>query len=188
MLTPSLKSVLFALATLVVLGACTRPQKLLERGDYEGAISASFKKLSGKKNKKVKHVKALEEAFARSTNLDMREIMVLEKEKREENWVDINKIHRRIQLRQQLIEPLLPLYASDGYKADFKFVKIEGLEQESKKKAADFYYSEGKRLLSEAEKGDKNAARKALAFGVTALVICAAYPRVRSGGYSARSR
>ncbi len=161
MLVPLSKSVLFALATLLVLSACSRPEKLLERGNYEGAISASIQKLSGKKKKKVKHVKALEEAFARATNVDMREIMVLQKENRDENWVKINQIHRRIQMRQNLIEPLLPLYASDGYKANFKFVKIEDLEMESKKKAADFCYTEGLKNLAEAEQGDKLAARHA---------------------------
>jgi hypothetical protein len=161
MLAPSLKSVLYALAILLVLSACSRPEKLLERGNYEGAISASIHKLSGKKKKKVKHVKALEEAFERATAADMREIKVLEKENRAENWVEINRIHRRIKIRQEMIEPLLPLYANDGYKADFKFVKIEELELDSKKKAADHYYTEGKRYLSEAERGDKAAAHKA---------------------------
>ncbi len=161
MSTTSIKSLLFALVGLLVFSACSNPTKLLERGDYQGAISASVKKLSGKKKKKVKHVKALEDAFARATHVDMREIKVLEKENRDENWVEINRIHRRIRMRQELIEPLLPLYASDGYKADFKFVKVEDLEIESKKKAADFYYAEGKRNLVEAERGDKAAARKA---------------------------
>jgi hypothetical protein len=161
MLAPTSKSILLALAALLVLSACSRPEKLLERGQYEDAISASIRKLSGKKNKKVKHVKALEEAFQRATSADMREIAVLEKENRAENWVEINRIHRRIQMRQQMIEPLLPLYAKDGYKAEFKFVRIEDLELESKKKAADFYYSEGKKLLADAERGDKAAARKA---------------------------
>lgn len=161
MTTPSLKSLLFAFAILLLAPACNNPVKLLENGNYEGAISASVKKLSGKKKKKTKHVKALEDAFARATSADMKEIKVLEKENREENWVEINRIHRRIRMRQELIEPLLPLYASDGYKGDFKFVKIEDLEIESKKRAADFYYTEGKRNLSEAERGDKAAARKA---------------------------
>ncbi len=161
MLATSLKPVLFLLTALLILGSCSRPEKLLERGNYEGAISASIKKLSGKKKKKLKHVKALENAFARVTTQDMRDVKVLEKEGRTENWVEINRIHRRIKLRQEMIEPLLPLYASDGYKADFKFVKVEELELDSKKKAADFYYSEGKRYLAEAERGDKQAARTA---------------------------
>lgn len=161
MLATSLKPVLFLLTALLLVGSCSKPEKLLERGNYEGAISSAVKKLSGKKKKKVKHVKALEDAFARATNTDMREIKVLEKEGRTENWVEINRIHRRIKMRQEMIEPLIPLYASDGYKADFKFVKIEELELDSKKKAAEHYYEEGKRFLSEAERGDKAAARKA---------------------------
>jgi hypothetical protein len=161
MLATSIKPVLFLLTALLILGSCSRPEKMLERGNYEGAISTSIKKLSGKKKKKLKHVKALENAFARVTTQDMREVKVLEKEGRTENWVEINRIHRRIKLRQEMIEPLLPLYASDGYKADFKFVKVEELELDSKKKAADHYYSEGKRYLADAERGDKQAARTA---------------------------
>lgn len=156
-----MKSILPALLTVFVLGSCTSPVKLVEKGRYNDAISLSVRKLSGKKKKKLKYVKALEDAFARVTHTDMREIKVLEKEGREENWVKINAIHQRIRQRQQLIEPLLPLYASDGYKADFKFVKVEDLEIESKEKAAEYFYREGKRLLAEAESGDKAAARSA---------------------------
>jgi hypothetical protein len=156
-----MKSILFAGLTILILGSCANPMKLIERGRFEEAVSLSARKLSGKKNKKTKYVKALEEAFQRATHTDMREIKVLEKEGREENWVKINNIHQRIRRRQELIEPLLPLYSTDGYKADFSFVKIEDLEIESKEKAAEFYYKEGKRYLAEAERGDKPAARTA---------------------------
>ena len=152
---------LLALLTTIILSSCANPMKLIERGNFDEAISLSAKKLSGKKKKKTKYVKALEDAFARVTHTDMREIKVLEKEGREENWVKINAIHQRIRRRQQLIEPLLPLFSSDGYKADFSFVKVEDLEIESKEKAAEFYYNEGKRYLAVAERGDKAAARSA---------------------------
>jgi hypothetical protein len=161
MKTTFLKPILVAFSALIVLSSCANPAKLIEQGNYDTAISKSVRKLSGKKKKKVKYVKALEDAFARVTNADMRQIRTLEKEGREENWVQINTLHQRIRNRQRLIEPLLPLYASDGYKADFRFVKIDELETESKEKAAGYYYSEGKRLMAEAEKGDKSAAREA---------------------------
>lgn len=161
MLANTIKSVLGALVAILLLQACANPSKMLERGNFNDAISLSIKKLSGKKKKKTKYVKALEEAFERATFADMREIKVLEKENREENWVEINRIHQRIKARQRSIEPLLPLYADDGYKADFKFVKIEDLEIQSKEKAAEFYYAEGKRKLAEGERGDKAAAREA---------------------------
>ncbi len=157
----TIKTIFPALLAILITSSCTNPMKLVERGRFDDAVSLSVRKLSGKKKKKTKYVKALEEAFARVTHTDMREIKVLEKEGRDENWVKINNIHQRISRRQQLIEPLLPLYSKDGYKADFKFVKVEDLELESKEKAAEFYYKEGKRLMTIAERGDKPAARSA---------------------------
>lgn len=160
MMNRKFQTVLLALVTLVLASACN-PSKLIERGDYNGAVSLSVKKLSGKKKKKEKFVRALEEGFQRATANDMRKAKRLEKENRLENWVEINRIHQRIRKRQELVEPLLPLYADNGYKADFKFVNIDGLESDSKEKAAHFYYVEGKRLLAKGQKGDKVAARQA---------------------------
>lgn len=155
------RSILLAVMTLLLASACTNPQKLIERGDFDGAISMSTRKLSGKKKKKAKYVKALEDGFERATNYDMRKARSLEKENRPENWVEINRIYKKIQRRQELIEPLLPLYSSDGYKADFKFVRVEGLVEKSKKRAAEFYYNEGKRMLAKGRNGNKEAARDA---------------------------
>ncbi|GAB4249754.1 MAG: hypothetical protein Kow0027_12730 [Saprospiraceae bacterium] len=145
----------------ILLVSCGNPMKMLEKGQYDPAIYASVKKLAGKKKKKAKYVKALEQAFERATMKDMREIEMLKREGREENWVEINNIVKRIKKRQRAIEPLLPLIDQHGYKASFKFVKVEELEIEAKAKAADYYYNEGRRLLALAERGDKNAAREA---------------------------
>ncbi len=144
-----------------LLVSCANPMKMLEKGQYDPAIYASIKKLAGKEKKKAKYVKTLEEAFERATKLDMREIETLRREGREENWVKINEIVKRIKKRQGAIEPLLPLIDQNGYAATFKFVKVDQLEIESKAKAAEFYYSEGKRLLALAQRGDKQAAREA---------------------------
>lgn len=156
----NLKSVLLAAMTLLLASACTSPEKLIEKGNFDQAVVLSAKKLTGKK-KKEKYVKAAEEAFRRATSLDMRTVKALEAEGRAENWVEINRIYNKIKKRQDLIEPLLPLIDVDGYKADFLFVKVDGLLNESKEKAANFYYIEGKRLLALAERGDKEAARNA---------------------------
>jgi outer membrane murein-binding lipoprotein Lpp len=161
MKTTNLKTALFFILSATILAGCSSPSNLIDRGHYEDAISISVRKLSGKKNKNPKHVEALETAFEKATREDMRKIEVLKNEGRSENWVEINKIHQRIRKRQELIEPLLPLTDKNGNKAAFKFVKIEDMEIESKNKAADFHYSEGRRLLQQAEKGDKEAARQA---------------------------
>ncbi|MEK7254112.1 MAG: hypothetical protein AAB316_05160, partial [Bacteroidota bacterium] len=161
MLAKSVKPFVFSLLATLLFTACNTGMKMLEQGQFDQAIHLSVKKLSGKKKKKERHVATLEEAFARATTADMRKIEALKKEGREENWVKINDLHRTIRHRQELIEPLLPLYDEHGKKAEFRFVKVEDLEIESKDRAADFYYAEGKRKLAEAERGDKQAARDA---------------------------
>ena len=50
---------LVLLAFAVFVSSCARTQKLVEQGRYDEAIELVTKKLSGKKRKKVKHVKAL---------------------------------------------------------------------------------------------------------------------------------
>ncbi len=161
MRTTKMKTAIYTLAAFLFFFSCTSPSKLIDKGAYEDAISISVRKLAGKKKKKAKHVDALEEAFEKVTRNDMRTIEVLKNEGRQENWVEINNIHRRIRQRQELIEPLLPLYDDNGKKAEFRFVKIEDMEIESKGKAADYHYTEAKRLMELAERGDKEAARKA---------------------------
>ena len=157
----NLKSVVLGMLVVLLASACSNPEKLIEKGNFDQAIRLSAKKLSGKKKKKEKFVKATEEAFRRATNLDMRRAKSLEQEGRAENWVEINRIYKKIEKRQALIEPMLPLISKEGYKADFRFVKVAGLLLESKEKAAHFYYVEGNRLLRQAELGDKVAARDA---------------------------
>lgn len=144
-----------------MLSACVSPQQMIEAGDYDLSIYRSLKKMKGKKKKKPKFVAAVEEAFAKVTERDMRALRNLEAENRPENWVKINAIHRTIRKRQDMIEPYLPLIDKKGRQAEFRFVKIDGLERESRERAAAFFYNDAKALLVEAERGDRRAARQA---------------------------
>ncbi len=144
------------------MSSCVSPQKLVERGDYEGAINVSVRKLAGKKKKKEKYVLALEDAFRRATVRDMREAKRLKRTGRPENWVKALAIYKKIRRRQEKIEPLLPVIAKNGVKANFKFVDVANLEREAENQTIDFYYSNGKSLLAQATKNnDKIAARTA---------------------------
>jgi len=57
--------------------------------------------------------------------------------------------------------PLLPLVGKDGYRAEFKFIKVEGLINKTRENAAAYHYDLAKKYLAKAEKGDKWSARKA---------------------------
>lgn len=152
-------AILFSFA----LSSCTSPQKLVDSGNYDAAIQAATRRLAGQKQKKAKLVLALEEGFAKATERDMRLAERLRRQGQAENWPEINEAYRRIRNRQEMIEPLLPLISKEGIKANFQFVHVDGLEYESRQKAAEYLYARASGLLETARRGDKLAAREAYA-------------------------
>jgi tetratricopeptide (TPR) repeat protein len=162
MAAPKMKFTLLAFfAGLLLFVSCTSAEKLVDSGNYDQAIDLAIRKLAGKKQKKVKYVLALEEAFARVTQRDMQLADRLKADGDAANWESITDIYRRIGRRQQAIEPLLPLIDKEGIKASFQFVRVAGLERESKEKAAAYLYDHARELLDQARNGDRLAARQA---------------------------
>ena len=120
-------NLIFALAMVALFSMtnCRSAQRYVENGDYDAAIDHCVDKLAGKKNKPDDLVKGLELAFKKATDRDMRAVETLTAENRPDNWARINDIHRQIQLRQDKVNPLIPLKSKDGYEAKFMFVNIE---------------------------------------------------------------
>jgi len=158
----NLSNLFLAVLMTSLLVACMSPEKLLEHGNYDAAIYKSVDKLVGKK-KKEKYVRALEEAFFKATNRDMATINRLKQGDDPDKWARIHKLTQQIEKRQKRVEPLLPLIDRNGIGAEFKFVKVNALEQEARSNAALQHYNQGLALLQKAEKGDKKAARSAYA-------------------------
>lgn len=155
---------LFVLVTLsftFLFTACTSPQRLLETGNYDQTIDLAIRKLAGKKKKDPVYVAALEEAFQKVTASNMRQIDLLKKSGNGNFWARILDLQQNIAIRQDKVIPLLPLIDKDGYQAEFAFVKIQGLIEESTKNAAEYHYLEGNAILEAGRKGDKMAARAA---------------------------
>ncbi|MEQ8704756.1 MAG: hypothetical protein RIC19_12595 [Phaeodactylibacter sp.] len=146
------------------LTSCMSPEKLVEKGNYEAAIEVASRRLAGKKNKKAKYVLALEEAFAKANQRDLSNADRLKRQGRPENWARIHEHYLSIRKRQEAVAPLLPLVSKEGIKANFRFVKVDELETESREKAAEFHYAEAIRLLRNARQtGDRLEARQAFA-------------------------
>jgi tetratricopeptide (TPR) repeat protein len=161
-----MKNQLHYFASLFILSialSCGSPQKLVDSGKYDDAIRLATKRIKGKKDIKKDYVLALEEAFQKGQERDMRRVQALLKEGRRENWEKVNIIYNKIGRRQEMIEPFLPLYAEDGYEAEFRFIPVADLTIESRGKTAEYLYDRAKELLDRAENtGDRDAAREAL--------------------------
>lgn len=149
------------LIAVLSLTACKSTQTLTEEGNYEQAIDQALKKLIGKKKKKADVVASLENAFAKANAEDMSSINSLKAEKRDENWTRIYSLAKRMETRQESIQPLLPLIDDRGRQAEFSFVRTQVILHEAKNKASNYLYSNAQDLLSQAKRGDKAAARRA---------------------------
>ncbi len=156
-----MKKLLLLLTSFILIASCSSVQKLVEKGKYDKAINLSLKKLRGKKNKKTKYVKSLERAFAKANAADLKQIGFLKKEKQGNYYAKIFDLTKRINSRQSKVEPLIPLVSETGYKARFKFVKVEDLMIESRKEAAAYHYKKALSYIKKAKKGYKGYARDA---------------------------
>lgn len=154
----------FLLPTLILTGlltACHTARKYSESGDYDSAIELSVRRLAGKSKKKIEYVQALEVAFQKAQARDLALTTNLVNQNRDENWEKVNRIHRQIRDRQQRVSPLLPLVASNGYRAHIELMDINQLESVSCEKAAEYLYQQAQTMLAKAERGDRPAAREA---------------------------
>jgi len=150
----------FYLAVMIfTLQSCASAEKLVDNGHYDQAITLAQRKLSGKQKKNPKLVRAAEEAFAKVTARDLRDIDRLKG--RDDAWGRINNTYRNIRARQEALHPLLPLTDKNGYTATFNFVDVRAEEEESRNKAAAYHYGQAQELMRLAENGDKPAARSA---------------------------
>ena len=156
-----MRTLLLFIGLSLALGSCKSVQKMVDKGDYDGAIALAAKKLQGKENKKTKYVKGLERAFKKITDRDMENYRVLAKEGRGENWSSMYNILSRVDARQAVISPLVPLVSNQGYEAHFRFVKTKELLVAAKAGASNYHYELGKELIIAGRLGDKGAARQA---------------------------
>lgn len=157
-----MKNLLYTLIALFSLTACRSVNKLVEKGKYDEALIVATKRLAGKKNKKTKHVKALEKAFAELTKRDMDLIAFYDGKNNPSNLDKIISITNKIERRQARVRPFLPLISKEGYEARFTFVDNFKIKSEALDAAAAYNYGKAENVLNRFfETKDKALAREA---------------------------
>lgn len=155
-----MKNLSICIGIFVILSACNPLQKMVDKGNYDKAVIVAARKMAGDKTKKTKHVKVLEEAFIKIMASDLARAQNLE-DRGGLGYLESLNIYRDIANRQSLVEPYLPLISEDGYRADIKFVKTQGLIANASQMVGKYYYEKGRDLLNHARSGDKSQARRA---------------------------
>lgn len=155
-----------SLITLLIISTgCRSVEKLVDQGRYDEAIVLATKKLAGKKNKKTKHIQALEEAFYKVNRHDLDQVARLKDIAMSGDgsaWVRVYDYLVRIDNRQAQVSPFLPLISKDHYVGDIELIDTRHMISEARDGAAAFYYETGSNYLTEAlETGDKPLAKEA---------------------------
>lgn len=142
-----MKWIIYTLGFTLLISSCRSVQKLVDKGDYDGAIYLAAKKLHGKKNKKTKHIQGLEEAFSKVNARDIAFIQSLNASKYPERWDKVYDVLVNIDRRQHKISPFLPLVSKDGYVGHFNFIAVAEMMDEASSEAAAYHYQRAEQLL-----------------------------------------
>ncbi len=132
---------------LLTVAACKSPEKLIQEGNYDAAIDRSIKLVL--KNKANEDDKAqLEKAYLLANQRDQDRARLLIAENKPENWDEIYKIYLALSNRQDEIQKVLPLEVN-GKPFQYKYIDYTSSIVETKKRAAAYFYSEGKILMQQ---------------------------------------
>ncbi len=149
------------ISILIVLSSCgsaKKAEKNISEGKYDQAFDIAYSALSQDKNKKSnqKLIPSLKEAYDKAYDRDIQNIKRLKKEKNPANLKKIYATYMAMDVRQDDVESLLPLYY-DGKMVQFDTHDFTSDIAQSLKEYSDFLYNKGTQELS----GSKMDARKA---------------------------
>lgn len=145
------RSSLFILSFVLLL-ACASSEKYLQKGQYDRAIDKSVKKLR-KDPGNDKELYVLKEAYGKAQDFDKDRIDFLEKEGREENYVEMYDLYVRMNNRQNKLKTL-----PSSVLREFTLVDYDDRLIASKEQAAEVSYALGIDYL---ERGGRENARRA---------------------------
>jgi predicted RNA-binding protein len=148
------KLIFIFLGISIIHSSCTSSKKYFERGMYDMAINKSTKKLI-KKPTKEKEIMVLNDAYRIANQKDMERIDYLRATGEPDVWEEIFAIYNNMKNRQNRVSVLPPMVLTA---INYKYINYDQEIIEAKKRAAEYFYANAKRLL---EQNDRLAARQA---------------------------
>lgn len=150
--SPVMQKFCYIIALSVVLVACASSKKMLQKGEYDKAISLSVRNLN-KNPGNQKELNILKEAYTKANFFDQNRIDYLKQDNRDQDWIEIYNLYSELAARQKRIE-ILP----NSILNQFNLKNYNDDLINSRKKAADITYRDG---LADLQQHDQLDARKA---------------------------
>jgi hypothetical protein len=138
-------------AIAIIAVACDTPEKLLYKGNYDGAVELAVRCNSHAK-KRDKDILTLEQVFNKAQEHDLARIEYLRREGQASSWDELNRIYTNIKRRQTRVAMVTPLrIVSQNRDAKLNTINVDEQIIESKKNASAYYYAKAQKLIAESE-------------------------------------
>jgi len=163
----------FIIALVILLSGCGSAKKQLEKGNYDAAIEKAVKELR-KDRQDEKQIDILDRSYLIANEQDLERVRFLKMEGRPNNWDEIYQVYLRLSNRQTLVRTVTPLNLN-GRSIEYPYVDYMSEMVNAKRKAADFYYANGKELM---KSGLKDSYRQAYNEFIRAKDYVGNYPDI----------
>jgi len=140
-----MKHIYAGLLIAAVFVSCSSPEKLLQRGDYDGLIDKSVKKIIKDPNSQ-EDIELLDKAYKLANDRDLDRIKYLKLEGNPNSWDEVLMLYSRLKDRQTKVQKVLPLNLH-GRTISYQYIDYDSQMVEAKRKAAEYFYSHGKALM-----------------------------------------
>jgi len=151
-----MKKILLLSLIALILGSCGSVNKRLQRGDYDGVIDKTVKRLIKDPTDKD-DVQALDKAYKLANERDLSRIKLLKTENNPNNYDEIFRRYEALKARQQKVRVVLPLQLGNR-SINYEYVDYDAQLVAAKRKAAEYYYEHGQKLLNNPDKESIRAA------------------------------
>ena len=142
----------FLIAAMFLVG-CASSTKQMVSGNYDAVIAQSVKKLI-KKPDNEKEAAEMDKAYNLANQRDLERIKYLKMENNPNSYDEVMVRYNSLKRRQQTVRTVTPL-TINGKTYSYEYVDYDAEIVNSKRKAAEFFYANGKELLNNAlEKED----------------------------------
>ncbi len=139
---------------ILTISGCVSSSRHLQRGNYDQAIDRAMKKLSRKPDNQDEQ-EVLKKAYKLAMDEDRQRIRELRRSGQPNVYAEIFRLYEQMEARQSKIRRLPSQVLN---RIGYEYVNFEQEKSEAQRKAAEFLYVNGKRLL---DSGDRFDARKA---------------------------
>ena len=140
-----MKQIYAYLFLTIVLFSCSSSGKLLQRGDYDGLIEKSVKKII-KDPGSQEDIELLDKAYKLANDRDLDRIKYLKLEGNPNSWDEVLNLYSSLKDRQTRVRRVLPMHLH-GRTITYEFINYDAHMVEAKRNAAEYFYNHGNALM-----------------------------------------